>query len=547
MAVLVAQDHPDALRRIPSSGDGGIDLMVPEADGYEVRQVKRFTQRIGIGERRQIKQSWDTFRSEPRLSRPITAYRLVMPVDATSDEQAWFEELVADAPWPATWWGETHWHDLAARHPHVIDYFFGAGRDRVADRSRALQGAIIDPSHPLQAVDAAASAAVLQAALNRDDPHYRYDLRTSATPPPVDELRSCVLAQTRQLVDGDFLTVLVVPKHRYSLQDAPIGGTLTVDIPDAAQAAEFRDAFTSFEHFGRALDLPEGMVSGRIVAPGGIGGTFEFGGGWIGPIPTNVDRPPLRLVVVSRDGDVLGALTLKVPVVTTGPAGGCEIHLTDDSELFSAVFQIMPPPAPRQSALTFCLAFGDLTGRPVQQVVPVLRLLSYFVPPNELQLRPEYGNEVIGRASVPEGVSLVAEAGLIHLEDLATLQDYAARPLLVPEEINPPFASELHELVRMLRGEILTGSWDEVTMHLKPGVSRTELATTFAGTVPLGVEQEIRVDVDGQEIFLGPVTTILPSAKFADHQPDDASLARLVPADQIAFTRRAGRLPERPS
>jgi hypothetical protein len=43
MAVLVAQDHPDTLRRTPASGDGGIDLMVPDAEGYEVRQVKRFT------------------------------------------------------------------------------------------------------------------------------------------------------------------------------------------------------------------------------------------------------------------------------------------------------------------------------------------------------------------------------------------------------------------------------------------------------------------------------------------------------------------------
>lgn len=29
MAVLIAQDHPDTIRRVPASGDGGIDLMVP--------------------------------------------------------------------------------------------------------------------------------------------------------------------------------------------------------------------------------------------------------------------------------------------------------------------------------------------------------------------------------------------------------------------------------------------------------------------------------------------------------------------------------------
>jgi hypothetical protein len=39
MAVLLAQDHPETLRRTPASGDGGIDLMVPDGEGYEVRQT----------------------------------------------------------------------------------------------------------------------------------------------------------------------------------------------------------------------------------------------------------------------------------------------------------------------------------------------------------------------------------------------------------------------------------------------------------------------------------------------------------------------------
>src|SRR5581483_5543007 len=321
MAVLVAQDHPDTLRRVPASGDGGIDLMVPDGAGYEVRQVKRFTQRIESGERKQIKDSWDTLRADPRLSRPITAYRLVMPVDPTPGEQQWFDELVADAPWLATWWGETHWHALASQHPHVIDYFFGGGRDRVARRSRALQSAIIDPTHPVTAVDVAASMAIMQRALNRDDPHYRYDLLTSGTRPALEDLQGCALAQTTQVADGGFLTIVVVPKHRYSLQDAPIQGSITIKISDPARAKQFQEAFTAFEHFGRSLDLPEGMVSAKMVAPGGLGGDFEGGGGWIGPAITNDERPPLRMVAVSDRGVVLAELKLDLPTVTVGPAG----------------------------------------------------------------------------------------------------------------------------------------------------------------------------------------------------------------------------------
>jgi hypothetical protein len=275
MAVMVAQDHPDTLRRVPARGDGGIDLMVPMDGGYEVQQIKRFVGRIQASERRQIERSWTTFRANPRLSRPIKAYRLVMPVNPTDGEQEWFDQLVADAPWPATWWGEGHWHKLASRHPHVIDYFFGGGRDRIAQRSRALQSAVVDPTRPLTANDVAYALGTMQAALNRDDPHYRYDLRSSATPPSISDLQNYTFAESRELADGRYLTILVAPKHHYSLQDAPIQGIFTVNIPDPQLAAEFQEAFAAFEYFGRALDLPEGMVSGTLLAPRGLGGEFE--------------------------------------------------------------------------------------------------------------------------------------------------------------------------------------------------------------------------------------------------------------------------------
>ena len=44
MAVLVAQDRPDVLRRTPSSGDGGVDLVIPSATGYQSQQMRGFGQ-----------------------------------------------------------------------------------------------------------------------------------------------------------------------------------------------------------------------------------------------------------------------------------------------------------------------------------------------------------------------------------------------------------------------------------------------------------------------------------------------------------------------
>ena len=540
MAVLVAQDHPDTLRRVPASGDGGIDLMVPDGSGYEVRQVKRFTQRVREAERKQIEDSWRTLRADPRLSRPITAYRLVMPVDPTPDEQEWFENLVAEAPWPATWWGATHWHDLSSRHAHVIDYFFGGGRDRVASRSRALQSTL-DPTQPLMASDVAGSVTQMLSALNRDDPHYRYEIRTSFAAPTLTHVEACAMAETRRVSDGSYLTILVTPKHRYALQDAPIHGTLTVDVSDPAVAAQFQEAFTAFEHFGRELPLPEGLVSMQVTAPGGLGGSFTGGGGWIGSMPDTVERRPLRLVVADR-GEVLAELVLALQRVTTGPAGGAEIHLADPPSLLTGVLQISPPDSDGGRMVNSSFDVGEITGRPVMQVLPTLHLLSLIRCGNELQIRPEYGNEIVARTVLEDDYSYVTEGGLLHLNDLSVLQNYAAEPILVPDEIDPAFATELHEHVEMLRGEVITGTWNEVTLRLMPGVRQSELRTTLTAPGALAMEQSVSINLEGQDISIGQVSTILYSASLAEEQPEDDLVARLVPVGDRTFTRRAGPL-----
>ena len=178
MAVLIAQDHPQTRRRSPSSGDGGVDLMVPDSDGLHVRQVKGFAGRVGSGRRKQIEKSYKTLIKDPRLQRPIIRWTLTVPIDATSGEEKWFEELTQDAPFPCDWEGEVFWHSMASRHPHVIDYYLRDGRERVEARSKLLLGTATSAAGPLTALDVAGHFELLRGALNREDPHYRYEFVT---------------------------------------------------------------------------------------------------------------------------------------------------------------------------------------------------------------------------------------------------------------------------------------------------------------------------------------------------------------------------------
>jgi len=539
MAVLVAQDHPNVIRRTPARGDGGIDLMIPDGDGYIVEQVKSFTGRMGTSQRRQVEDSWATLNTKPRLDKSITAYRLVVPIDPTPDEQAWFEKLVIGASIACEWRGETHWNSLAARHAHVIDYYFNGGRDRITTRAKALLAATADPTQPVTPLSVGASLDTMRAALDRDDPHYRYEFATSTTPPNPLDLVGCVLANTQPMTDGGFLTITVVPKHSYALEDSPIKGTLRVEFADPVEADRFQEAFEGFSKFGRALDLPEGSLWATLDAPGGLGGTIEGGHGTI--VPAVATDPPThwRIAVVDDTETKLAEVPLTTESRTVGPLGGAEIIMIDASKALTVTLRLDPPKADG-AGIAFNITAGTLPGRPVVAVTSVARFLASLIPPNEMRILPEYGAQVLSRYAFREDAGLLHDGVATHIEDLAYIQDLADLPLTVPEEFDPPFAAELHNYVRMMRGEVTTGTWDEVTVNLKDGYSREALVNEFAGGGAFRIEQTRLVNIDDRDIDLGPFTTTLASVSIAEEQPPDTSTIRLVPGDDHTYTTRAG-------
>ena len=545
MAVLVAQDHPDVIRRTPASGDGGVDLLIPDGHGFVIEQVKGFHDRLGSSERAQIKRSWDLITTEPRLGRPITAYRLVVPVDPTPDEQEWFEALTEGAPFPVSFRGKPHWDSLASHHPHVIDYMLAGGREQVRQRARALLGGGLDPSRPLTAMDVAASFDMLRMRLNREDPHYRYQFMSADTLPNPADLTHCAVAETRITEDGTYLTIMVIPRHQYALDDEPISGSLEVRIEDPVQAQAFTESFRGFTDFGRALDLPEGSLFATIDLPGGLGGEVTGGGGRIGPAIVN--DPPKSWRVAVRDAD--DTTILEVPLNTTsltrGPAGGAELVASDRSGILCVTLQLHPPVS-GTGGLTFNLTLADPTGQPVRDVAEPIRLMSLLQAGHRLVLLGEYGSKALTSHVFEADSSLVPAPLARHIDDLATIQPYADFAIVVPEEIDPAFARELHTHARMLRGEVITGSWDEITLALKPGVRRDDVASQFmtGGAFIAEEERVIQMD-DDQAVPLGRFSTTLADARLASEQPSEEDKLRLVPGSSHAMSSRSASVREK--
>jgi hypothetical protein len=381
----------------------------------------------------------------------------------------------------------------------------------------------------------------LQVHLNAEDPHYRYDIRTASTMDGLGEVSGAVLARSQRVDDGSYVMVLVSAKHRYALEDAPIEGQLKVDISDPDEAAAFRRAVVEFQKFGRPLEFPDGSLTVALEAPGGLSETIVAAGGRIGSV-THVpeDAELQRVVAVSPPGQILASLTLKVVEWTKGDLGGTEIRLTDLSGYFSASIRIAPSDDGLGAAGEFTISMADVTGEVVAEVLPIFQLLHQVHAPNRLQLRPALGSSVIAGFVVGDEIEAPG-SGIVHyFEDLAFLQDFASEPFRVPLEVDRSLAISLREIVRMMLGETVHGTWTEVNVTLH--TPREDVTLQPGSEMMLATSETLSVKIGGQVIDLGEFTRILPTAQLALDQPDDVYQARLVPGADNSYTQRVGPL-----
>lgn len=544
MAVLVAQQHGHTIRRTPSSGDGGVDLLIPSEDGWQVRQVKGFVGRMDSGRKKKVEQSFASVTSEPRLDKPIKEWSLTVPIDPTSDEQKWFEDLTAGASFPCHWDGEGFWHAMAASHPQVIDYYLGNGRARVEERSKALLSAADAAAGPLVAMDVAGHLEMLRSSLNRDDPHYRYEFSTGTNPVDIQDLPpGCVMGASRSMDGGGYLSVLVFPRHIYATEDAPIGGTLNLTLFDQDRGIDIRQGFEEFRTFGVALDLPEGSMDGQITAPGGLGGELRSAAGRIGPMLVRDPPKRTRVRLVHADQGVIAELGIHTVQVTRGELGGVELKATGETEVLNFVFRLSPPGS--HQALTFNVSFSDLGGKPVQAATSACRFLSGFVAGTEFQWLEEFGSRVYASQVLETDLSPVDPSTLRFFENLSAIQEHVRGTVLVPDEnVDLETVRAIAEIAYMIRYEEVRGTWTDLEIHLKEGVVPTDVTEKLSPAGTLAFENELSLQLGDELYELGPVYQLMATAVLADDQPADGKSIRVVPGQDNSFIKRFGRLPD---
>lgn len=486
----------------PSQGDRGIDVRVDQHDGAHIYQVKRYTRPLDSRQKRDVRESWQTFLDQTASVLPIGGWKLVMPLDPTNEALEWLEELVADSGIAHEWIGRTQLDAWAAENPRLVDYYFGDGAERLLV---LMQQAITAGRQPPAGTAPEALLAAVQeqtvsltAALDEIDPFYRYEVEVRAgTIPDADDALTDDAASaliTYEQVARDYYTVTrLIPKSSAAAELRPITQRVVFDATPGTQDAE---AIEQFRVFGR----PFTSVEATVVAAEGPPGTPDPGRGLFTALTVASNAaglPPLELRILNAAGTVLERLPARNVQRSSGiGTGGHWVSLTDACGIITFEFMFGAPDHDR----VLVMRTSPPDQQPPADIARTLAFLAQFDDDRTLMVAVEDGPPFLGTWDLQgDEISKQAAELLPLVEDLLLIQQHTFHRVLLP----PPDSwktgeiSQLRRAARLLRGEELQNGWTDISLTIEhPEV----LPDLDAATVALRARRTLTVTIAGVKV-----------------------------------------------
>ena len=433
VSVLISTLNPEAERIDGSGGDGGRDVQLRRPDRLDLWELKSHSGRVGQTQRQQISRS---------LKRAAThnpnSWTLVIPVDHTPTELAWFDKLRSKYPFPLHWKGLTWLDGQMAERPHLPRYFVYGGADEATSILLELRRDEAEFAEGLSHVVARVERWVDR--LKTLDPFWDFQITRSA--------------------DGRY-GITPVPKYRGAENDRPIRITVEGKFPTTDEGTRALEAFQMAIEFGRPTTVAREHVEAITVdAPAGLAGVFQSDLEIRGTVDTSA-KPGLILIAYAVDGSVLSSLPLSVSQTTRG-SSGAELTATDASGGLTLRLRHTGPAAALHSNFHFKMPKDVLPG----QVAPTIRLLAGLRKPNRFGLRAVGSDHDMAGGSDVEVQSPVEEWFAVVLEALARIQTKTQIYFPVPDTISPEEASNVIEADKLLSGGVVEMKWDRVAMTI---------------------------------------------------------------------------------
>ncbi|GAB2663628.1 hypothetical protein GCM10027169_27500 [Gordonia jinhuaensis] len=169
--------------------------------------------------------------------------------------------------------------------------------------------------------------------------------------------------------------------------------------------------------------------------------------------------------------------------------------------------------------ISFHFTLGDITGRFVTDIAPVLTFMHHFSAPNTLCIAdPRVPRQREDRPIPPKpdrnDESRAAEIRHDYVRALATVQEYADVAIKVPDlaNVSPDVASEVIRVGRLLRDTRITVDWDRLTVTLHKGVPEP------TGPQSMVTDSSLQLTVDGITISLGRMRAVYEAAEVAERR-----------------------------
>lgn len=525
VAVLLAQRDARAMRIRPSQGDGGMDIVTPaNRPGYiDVYQVKSFATGLNASQKRQIRESLIRARdthNDPGNGILIDTWLLTLPLDPTREQLEWIAEEAAslDVPFAVEWRGYAFLEGLAADYPHVIDYYLRGGKSRLEDTIKALRDlAQLPASGTGAAVEPADIVPRLQnifEALNREDPHYRYDFEVTSEL-PVLFARPYLVASATEGEPGRYITFHVYARYPDATDDRPIPVSFSVSreqlTPEAMQAVD------DMLRYGTPVEVPAAAITNlNVDMPAGLGLANARGTVALGPWRSDADQPSrvAWAVVSAADSEPLARLIFQMDAPTRGVHGGLLVRGNDSTGVVAATIRIDPPDI-ENPTISISLTIIDPVGKPVRQVLPGLRFVSKFLSPNRLAFGPEYGNlRIADELPLPSEVQAIPPLVIEYVEALNAISSTSGEPINLPDiaTLTSDDYQAILGIAGVLRGDRVPVTWSSVTARIRPGVVTPEQAAVGH---QLMTEQDLIVSVGDTQHKIGRAFTYLLSARIS--------------------------------
>lgn len=551
IGVMLCREFKFANRIRPSQGDGGIDVMVPVGDGMvDIYQVKGFTSSFTDSQKTQVKKSLDRISANSHVR--LREWHLVVPVNPTPELKFnWFDPLIGGCEFDCHWFGLDQCVGLASKYPEVTRYYLGDGQhklERAIADLRAISPLRLSGETPGQMValnDLRTPFAAAIEAVNRTDPHYRYDLMVTKhmpfgleSPPPAQPDGLDVAAILSERVSDDaVVTFLIIPRYAEADLDRPIRGSFLIPTDESGNPVD--QGAATFLEFGAAaeftvdemtFDLPGGLtwsaVQGLVrVAPVAQPGSGEY---------------DLRLVTVDEAGQTLGECVCHMQPVTRGVTAspGVYAHGTSETGLFKIKMQMRP----QDGTASMRFHLNSLTGCEPAAIASEIWFLHSLASANHIRVGARFGPLVDGGIPIEHMLPSMFEERLLRLiDDMALIQREACAGLRIPDLDD--IDSETVKLVRiaatLLRGAGVRTNYTEQRFTMPAEISAT-LRDNLGVAMLVEIVGSWQSEILGHRIVIEPVDMQLRSAILALDATDD-NLVVATPAqfsDEMLIRRR---------